>query len=224
MYFKGESMRPRRPGQVHWRALRLLLAGAIGTSLALGGGAVLGNQIVTESTVLAMSPEMCQQFISEMHSGREAFSAADQERIDSATAQDCFYVLRHATTQTSLPLGLEAASAATTCKTDQRSMGLYVLGIEIATARADIYWCWNGSTAWHSESTHYEWCRVTSMPLWFGDDEWCGASPNNQATIDLGMDFYVAAYAAPWWHRYGWMRWSGSKSGVSGATRGFCCN
>lgn len=202
---------------------------SIGASLllaivsALGGSTVIaaGPSVTIETS--PMDRATCAGFVSDFKAGASMYGTSDRARIASMTDTGCYYELRSETTA-AMPLGVGAASAATTCRTTARTFGLYSLGVEIATARTDMYWCSNGTKAWHDEATHYEWCRVTTAPLWTGTSDWCGAQTNHQATISMGQDFHVAAYVTPWYNRYGWTRFTGSKSGSAGASTGFCCN
>ena len=170
-----------------------------------------------------MARAECAQFVKEFRAGQAALSAGDRSVIAKMTDRDCYYESRTETTAAA-PFGIGATLAATTCRTTARQLGLYSLGLEIATARTDMYWCSNGTKAWHDEANHYEWCRVTTAPLWGGASDWCGAQTNNQATISMGQNFHVFAYSAPWWNRYGWHRFTGSKTGAAGGSTGFCCN
>lgn len=195
----------------------------LGLVSALGGSTVFAAGPSVTVTTSPMDRASCAEFVREFKAGASAFGASDRTKIAAMKDTGCYYELRSETTADT-PLWVAAVSAATTCRTTARTFGLYSLGVEIATARTDMYWCSNGATAWHDEAAHYESCRVTTAPLWGGASDWCGAQTNNQATISMGQDFHVFAYITPWYNRYGWTRFTGSKTGAAGASTGFCCN
>ncbi|HET8762728.1 MAG TPA: hypothetical protein VFM12_04890 [Gemmatimonadales bacterium] len=150
----------------------------------------------------------------------ETYTPELKAQIAQLTPGDC-YREALATESAAAPLGVGTAAAATSCGYRYKQMGLYSGPIEIATAHYDAYWCWNSSTVWWKD---YKNCYVTSFPGFFGDDEYCGVINNNTSLATGRMDFYVAAYSAPWWHRYGWMSFTINRFGTTSGVSGFCCS
>jgi hypothetical protein len=89
-----------------------------------------------------------------------------------------------------------------------------------------MYWCNDPlyAKAWHN-SGDYQWCRVTTAPLWGGATDWCGVEVNNVSQLVMGQNFHLFAYVTPWWNRYGWMRFIGyANSGTTSLVYGYCCD
>lgn len=213
------------------RSVRAAFLLAIGLTVGVGETAAFAAQPHPVQAVLiesraAVDSATCQAFIADMRADLHFFAPKERSIVLSLKDTDCYAIFEAGSSlPTAQPtLGGVSAAAAGQCRTEYRQFHLYVGGIEIATARTDMYWCWNGVIATHDPTVHYQWCRVTTMPLWFGGVDWCGSSPTSGSVIDMGQNFWVSAYSLPMWKRYGWTRFSGSATGLAGPDRGFCCN
>lgn len=181
-----------------------------------------------QSARVPLDREACQSWIASLRSvgpTEPSFWAENREAIAGVKDTDCYLLTTDSSSSSALltALGVPTAAAATSCAQRYRTMGLYIGPIEAATAHHKVWMCWNGTTAYHPSGT-YENCWVSTIPVYFGDDEWCGVISNYTALAKPHMDFYVAPYAAPWWHRYGWMEFTVSKTGATSGAYGYCCD
>ncbi len=204
----------------------ILFAVLLGTTSALGGTTVLAGQPSQVVTRMPMDRATCASFVADFKANPYVFDEATRELIRVMKDTDCYFQVETGTSAVA-PLGVQSAAASTSCRTSYKTYALMSLGVEIATARTDMYWCNDPlyALAWHDEATHYEWCRVTTAPLWGGGSDWCGAETNYASIIKMGQNFHIFAYVTPWWNRYGWTRFDGyANSGTTSASYGYCCN
>lgn len=150
---------------------------------------------------------------------RDKVPAAVKAQIRQLTADGCYADLESSGAGTAFGVG--TAVAATTCDYRNKAMHIYSGPIEVATARYDGHWCWNGTRVWNN---NYKWCRVTTFFGFFGGVDNCAVINDNTALLTARMDFWDAAYSAPWWHRYGWMSFTINRYGQASGISGFCCN
>lgn len=125
-------------------------------------------------------------------------------------------------------LGVQTATAAISCGTFQGNFGVGILGIEVATSRTRIRVCSDGTRFTSIPEPPY--CYVTTIPAYFGGaqppDGWCGYYYHTTARTALttGNNFWISSYAAPWWKRFGWMRFDIRAAPLSAYyLRGYCC-
>lgn len=207
--------------------LALLLAvGFVAAQTALSVAADTGQPVKTSTVKTPLDRATCQSWITSLRSAGPTdpgFWAENEGRISKIQDTDCYLLATDTGESNQFAFGILTTAAATSCATRERSLGLYIGPFEAATAHHRVYMCWNGSYAYHPSGT-YEYCWVSTIPLFLGDDEWCGVITNYTSLARPHMDFYVAAYSAPWWHRYGWMEFTVDRYGVTSTAYGYCCN
>jgi hypothetical protein len=217
------------PGRRSW-ARRLTVAGLaalafIGaTALAPTGSTALA--VVSHHQVVLSSSE-CGALVAQAKGsvGAKGMTAHDRVVIKGLTARDCTVRYTDKTMKnvsssmlTRLGLAPSAASAATNCQGQWKTMGLYIGGWQAVTAHINVGMCW--STA---GSTWKNWgpdCYVATNPGMGADVNWCGVYNNGGRYAEPGMNFDIFGYGTPWWKNYHYMRFdvysNGYVSGVWG--------
>jgi hypothetical protein len=92
--------------------------------------------------------------------------------------------------------------------------------IESATAHMNVGVCWNGRRAWKTWGVD---AAVTTIPLLLSETTWSGAWTGSDGWLHVGINYWIAPFNAPWWHRYGYARFDISPNGVANAVWGHCC-
>lgn len=206
------------------RSGRVLLSTIVMSTVLLASSMIPSALAVEEHAIRdvgAIDPITCASWNAELRAHPESVAPDLRAAIKTLKDTGCRATEETVVSQSILPFQPQAVAAATTCKYVYKSYHMYSGPIETYTAHDDAYVCWNGTKAWQQDYHH---CYVTAYPLGFGESTWCGRINNNTAKVTLRNDFYVATYALPVYHRFGWMSYTVTKSGVISGVSGFCCS
>lgn len=210
------------------RVIRVAVAAALLTATILVGTTYAAELTSSSQTTAQMDRAACMQLKADVGASAVAESVKNQAR--QAKDTDCWTRTTQSWSDV-LPFGVDAAAASSGCGSYWASFGVGILGVQVATSHTNVGLCWNGTKfTGGSLGGGINWgpdCYVSSIPFYFGGIDWCGVYwPNAGHTIaEPGNNFWVAAYAAPWWHRYGWMRFDvRATNGSSYNFRGGCCS
>jgi len=207
------------------RLIRLLLLASLASSIVMVGPTYAAEGTQGTSHRTGMDRAACRDLIdSVLRSGtRDDIKQAVRKARDS----DCWTELSSSWSQVSA-VGVQAVVAAITCGTFQGNFGVGIAGIQVATSRTRIGVCSDGYRFTSIPEPPY--CYVTSIPAYFGGaqppDGWCGYWYHSSArtVMTTGNNFWVSAYAIPWWKRFGWMRFDLRAAPLSAYyLRGYCC-
>lgn len=219
---RSRGDRPYRPRRHRRHALAILIA-LLGVSALMVAPTYAAESAGPKLERKAIDSDTCRMIneglAAAVASGKYAIPSKAKDQIKNLTADGCFVEVGSG--DAAAAFGVASAAAATTCDYRNGELHIWSGPIEVATARYDGHWCWNGTRVWNN---NYKWCRVTTFFGFFGGVDNCTYINNNTAVLTARMDFWDAAYSAPWWHRYGWMTFTVNKFGTRGPVNGFCCN
>jgi hypothetical protein len=210
------------------KALRISLSAAIIAASLLVGTTFAAELTASTDKYTALDPAACSQLREDILASGTTESIKDKVRPAKDT--DCWTRASQGTSDASA-LGVGTAAAWTHCGGYWANFGVGLLGIEVATSHTNVGLCWNGTKfTGGSRGGGINWgpdCYVTTIPAYFGGIDWCGVYwPNTGHTIaEPGNNFWIAAYSAFWYHRYGWMRFDvRATNGSTYNFRGGCCS
>ncbi|MEK6191684.1 MAG: hypothetical protein AABM41_05070 [Chloroflexota bacterium] len=207
------------------RLIRLLLLASLASSIVIVGPTYAAEATQGTARRSGMDRAACRDLIDSVlrSDTRDDIKQAVRKARDS----DCWTELSSSWAQVSA-IGVPAVAAAITCGTFQGNFGVGIAGIQVATSRTRIGVCSDGYRFTSIPEPPY--CYVTSIPAYFGGaqppDGWCGYWYHSSArtVMTTGNNFWVSAYAIPWWKRFGWMRFDLRAAPLSAYyLRGFCC-
>lgn len=115
-----------------------------------------------------------------------------------------------------------STAAATTCGGFWKTMTIQSVG-STTSVDVNVGLCWNGSTIWRQWGPD---CKVRTSPVLFGGTDqggWCGVYNNGGTYVEPGANFWISAFSAPSWKRWGYMRYHVNRFGQVTKLWGSCC-
>lgn len=145
-----------------------------------------------------MSPAACSRFIAlGMAAPATKRDAATTTALQATLAAGC--PLTYTVTTTPVPID---APAATWCAIREADEWIGPLGVAARwSARGEL--CGNGASVWANWGPN---CGGWVAPAYYSGYSWCGHWSNSASFIDIGSNWYLGPWFAPWVHFNYWVR------------------
>ena len=183
------------------RLLRFGISALAASMLWLGPAAsAMAAGPVTQTR--AMDSSTCLSIIAALKQSRSHLSTSDQYILDRAGASSCRV---QATAGHIAPTGADALAG---CEgfwvTFKYSIYFGSYSFDYIQDHLNGGFCSNGSTVTRDWGPD---CYVTELAVWGNDSNWCGNyRPSGSGDLQMGHNFDVWPYPAPWWKKYGYSR------------------
>jgi hypothetical protein len=199
------------------RLVRLVIAAfaAVSVWLAPAASAVAAGPV---SRTMVMDSAACTSVLAALREQRSALSRANQYVLDHATPRNCRVTAR---TGNLRPSSSDALAGCTGFwATFHYAVYLGRFGFDYLQDHLNGGFCTSGSWVTRDWGPN---CYVTTLVVWGWDTNWCGTyRPYGSGSLQMGHNFDVWPYPAPWWKKYGYSRLEVHPD-FSYSTWGSCC-
>jgi hypothetical protein len=184
------------------RVVRFGLALVVASSFWLAP-AVSAAAASPSSQTIKMDTATCGSMLTALRGVRLSLSPANQYVVDHAGTGDC-----RVTSSSGNVRPTSTADVLAGCSgywsTFRYTVYFGNWGFDYLQDHLNGGFCSNGTTVTRDWGPD---CYVTTLAVWGSGTDWCGNyRPQGSGSLQMGHNFHIFPYPAPWWNKYGYSR------------------